>query len=62
MTETPPIATLLDLGSLAIVTTMLWMVWKRLNEVTDRLLQILETLRRTEDLNVSQANLNHRGE
>lgn len=61
MTETPPIATLLDLGSLAIVTTMLWMVWKRLNEVTDRLLQILETLRRTEDLNASQANLNHPG-
>lgn len=35
---------LIDLGGTAIVTGMLWLVWRRLNEVTDRLVDILAEL------------------
>lgn len=36
---------LTDLGGTVIVTAMLWMVWTRLNTLTDRLIDILSELR-----------------
>lgn len=36
--------TIIDLGGTAIVTVMLYLVWVRLNVITDRLISILEEL------------------
>lgn len=36
---------LFDLGGTVVVTVMLWIVWRRLNDVTDRLIDILAELR-----------------
>jgi hypothetical protein len=36
---------LFDLGGVVVVTAMLWIVWKRLNDVTDKLIEILDELR-----------------
>lgn len=36
---------LFDLGGVVVVTAMLWVVWKRLNDVTDQLIDILHELR-----------------
>jgi len=36
---------LFDLGGVVVVTAMLWIVWRRLNDVTDRLIDILAELR-----------------
>jgi len=35
---------LFDLGGVVVVTFMLWLVWKRLNDLTDRLIDILAKL------------------
>lgn len=55
---------LFDLGGVVVVTMMLWIVWKRLNDVTDRLIDIYGELqsqsiemRRTRHAE-TQANLN----
>lgn len=36
---------LFDLGGVVVVTAMLWIVWRRLNDVTDQLINILGELR-----------------
>jgi len=36
---------LFDLGGVVVVTAMLWIVWRRLNDVTDQLIDILAELR-----------------
>jgi len=36
---------LFDVGGVVVVTFMLWLVWKRLNELTDRLIDILTEIR-----------------
>ena len=36
---------LFDLGGVVVVTVMLWITWKRLNDITDRLIDILAELR-----------------
>jgi hypothetical protein len=36
---------LFDLGGVVVVTVMLFIVWKRLNDVTDKLIDILAELR-----------------
>jgi hypothetical protein len=47
---------LFDLGGVVVVTAMLWIVWRRLNDVTDRLIDILRELREQSVL-LAQANL-----
>jgi len=55
---------LFDLGGVVVVTAMLWIVWRRLNDVTDRLIDIYGELKvqsvelRRARLNESQTNLN----
>lgn len=39
------IKALFDVGGVVVVTAMLWVVWKRLNAVTDSLIDILTELR-----------------
>lgn len=39
------IKALFDLGGVVVVTAMLWIVWRRLNDVTDQLIDILHELR-----------------
>lgn len=36
---------LFDVGGVVVVTAMLWIVWRRLNDVTDRLIDITQELR-----------------
>lgn len=36
---------LFDLGGVVVVTAMLWIVWRRLNDVTDRLIDIATEIR-----------------
>jgi len=36
---------LFDLGGVVVVTAMLWIVWRRLNEVTDALIDIQKEMR-----------------
>jgi len=36
---------LFDVGGVVVVTFMLWLVWKRMNELTDRFIDILSELR-----------------
>jgi len=36
---------LFDVGGVVVVTAMLWVVWRRLNDVTDNLIDILTELR-----------------
>ena len=36
---------LFDVGGVVVVTFMLWVVWRRLTELTDRFIDILEELR-----------------
>ena len=36
---------LFDVGGVVVVTFMLWIVWRRLNEHTDRFIDILNELR-----------------
>ena len=36
---------LFDLGGVVVVTVMLYLVWRRLNEVTDKLFDIVQELR-----------------
>jgi len=36
---------LFDVGGVVVVTAMLWIVWRRLNDVTDNLIDILTELR-----------------
>jgi len=45
MPEIEAIKGLFDLGGVVVVTVMLWIVWRRLNDVTDRLIDILAELR-----------------
>lgn len=35
---------LFDVGGVVVVTVMLWLVWRRLNDLTDRLIDILEKM------------------
>lgn len=39
------IKALFDVGGVVVVTAMLWIVWRRLNDVTDSLIDILTELR-----------------
>jgi len=39
------IAALFDVGGVVVVTFMLWVVWKRLTDLTDRFIDILGELR-----------------
>jgi len=45
VTELEQIKGLFDLGGVVVVTVMLWIVWRRLNDVTDQLIDILHELR-----------------
>jgi len=45
MPEVEAIKGLFDLGGVVVVTVMLWIVWRRLNDVTDQLINILHELR-----------------
>lgn len=36
---------LFDVGGVVVVTVMLWVVWQRMNAVTDQLIDILQELR-----------------
>lgn len=36
---------LFDVGGVVVVTLMLWLVWKRLNDVTDQLIDIITEIR-----------------
>jgi len=36
---------LFDLGGVVVVTGMLWIVWRRLNEVTDKIIDIQTEMR-----------------
>lgn len=44
------VKTLADLGGTVIVTAMLYLVWQRLNTVTDRLLDLLAQLQSDRDI------------
>lgn len=63
-TSVETIKGLFDLGGVVVVTVMLWIVWRRLNDVTDRLIDILAELRaqsivlRSARHDESQGNLN----
>jgi len=39
------IKALFDVGGVVVVTVMLWIVWRRMNDVTDKLIDILAELR-----------------
>jgi HAMP domain-containing protein len=39
------IKALFDVGGVVVVTVMLWVVWRRMNDVTDKLIDILTELR-----------------
>ena len=43
--QTNTLKSLFDLGGTVVVTAMLWIVWRRPNDVTDRLIDILSELR-----------------
>jgi len=45
MTETEAIKTLIDLGGQAILLFLLWKVWDRLTDVTDRLIELVAEMR-----------------
>jgi hypothetical protein len=45
MPEIEALKGLFDLGGVVVVTVMLWIVWRRLNDVTDQLINILGELR-----------------
>jgi len=45
MPEIETIKSLFDLGGVVVVTIMLWIVWRRLNEVTDQLIDIQKEMR-----------------
>lgn len=46
MTElVPTLKALFDTGGVVVVTAMLWVVWQRLNKVTDRIIDIELELR-----------------
>lgn len=45
MPEVEALKSLFDLGGVVVVTFMLWIVWRRLNDVTDQLIDILHELR-----------------
>lgn len=45
MTETEAIKTLIDLGGQAILLFLLWKVWERLTDVTDRLIDLVHEVR-----------------
>jgi len=45
MPEIETLKGLFDLGGVVVVTVMLWIVWRRLNDVTDRLIDILAELK-----------------
>lgn len=45
MPEVEALKSLFDLGGVVVVTFMLWVVWRRLNDVTDQLISILGELR-----------------
>jgi hypothetical protein len=45
MPELEMLKALFDLGGVVVVTVMLWIVWRRLNDVTDQLIDILAELR-----------------
>lgn len=57
---------LFDVGGVVVVTAMLWVVWRRLNDVTDRLIDIITELReanlvaQSRNVNDSQSNVNPR--
>jgi len=40
-----PLKQLFELGGVVVVTVMLWIVWRRLNEVTDKLIDIQTEMR-----------------
>jgi len=39
------VKSLFEAGGVVVVTVMLWVVWRRLNEVTDRLIDIQDEVR-----------------
>jgi len=45
MPEIETIKSIFDLGGVVVVTMMLWIVWRRLNEVTDQLIDIQKEMR-----------------
>lgn len=55
---------LFDTGGVVVVTVMLWVVWRRLNDVTDRLIDIATEIRaqtivmRSSAPNQTQGNVN----
>jgi hypothetical protein len=58
MPEIEAIKSLFDLGGVVVVTVMLWIVWRRLNDVTDRLIDILAELRAQSIVLAQQAQRN----
>lgn len=45
MSETDAIKTLIDLGGQAVLLVLLFKVWQRLTEVTDRLIDLAASIR-----------------
>jgi len=45
MPEVEALKSLFDLGGVVVVTFMLWIVWRRLNDVTDKLIDIITELK-----------------
>jgi len=45
MSDTEAIKTLIDLGGQAILLFLLWRVWDRLTDVTDRLIELVAEIK-----------------
>jgi len=58
-----PLKALFDLGGVVVVTGMLWIVWRRLNEVTDKIIDIQHEMRlnalAAEQRDVQKRNTTH---
>lgn len=58
MPEVETVKSLFDLGGVVVVTVMLWIVWRRLNDVTDRLIELVVELKAARIATQTQANVN----
>jgi len=56
MPEVEMIKALFDVGGVVVVTVMLWVVWKRLGDTTDKLIEILWELRLRETESLGSAH------
>jgi len=54
MSETDAIKTLIDLGGQAILLVLLYKVWERLTDVTDRLIDIAASMKERDKQNARE--------